>query len=282
MKYGAFALICVAAMSFLLWGRSQAAPPTRVVSEGNEKNPSINILVLGCDASGQRPDCILLVHVNGEDNRINFLSIPRDSKMRQGRVRKLNTVLALEDGEGAVKQIEALTGVSVDYYIKLKLGVFARVVDALGGVEYTVEQDMHYSDPAQDLYIDLQAGPQILSGDQCEQYCRYRSYAMGDLTRTHQQQKLLSALLQQKAKLQYVLKLPAVYNIIKEDTQTDLRAQDIAAYLPLARSMVEQGVEISGFECPGAYNDMRREGVSYYLIDRNELKELCATHFSAI
>ena len=279
----AFFAVTVAALSFLWMTNGQPRVQTEATVETEQQDPSINILLLGCDASGVRPDSIMLIHVNGKDNKIDLLSLPRDGKMQQnGRTMKLNTVLTLADNNQAVTAVEELTEVTVDYYVKFKPGVFAEIVDALDGLENTVEQDMHYSDPTQDLYIDLEAGKQTLSGEQCEQYCRYRSYAMGDLSRTQHQQKLLTALVQQKAKLQYVVKLPAIYNIIKENTETDLNGADVAAYLPLARAMAEGEVQIETHDCPGTFNDMEQEGVSYYLIDRAALHTLCKEKFSTM
>lgn len=273
-------LIAVAAMVYLFRPVEEQTSRTRVDVQSAEEKSSINILLLGCDASGVRPDSILLVHVDGGEGRISLLSLPRDSKvLYEDKTRKLNTVMVL-DGEAALEQkISELTGVNIDYYVCLKTGTFAKVVDALGGVEYTVEQDMYYSDPAQDLYIDLEAGTQTLNGEQCEQYCRYRSYVMGDLTRTQNQQKLLDALIRQKMTPGYIVKLPAIYNIIKENARTDITLGDISLYLPLVRSMSEGELEIERLDCPGEYNDMEKEGVSYYQIDQNALYNLCLEHF---
>lgn len=274
--------LVAAAVCILLINYNGAQPTTRITFERVTTAPAVNLLVMGCDASGVRPDSILLVHIDSKENKVSLLSLPRDSKMKQmGKTRKLNTLLS-GDVDDAVKTVEQLTGTEITYYIKLKVGVFAQMVDALGGLEYTVEQDMHYSDPTQNLYIDLKAGKQTLTGNQCEQYCRYRSYAMGDLTRTKHQQKLLTELVRQKSKLQYVVKIPAVFHIIKENTQTDITGEDIAAYLPLARAMAEGNVNIASYDCPGEFNDMEKEGVSYYLIDRDALRSLCKEQFSVI
>ena len=138
---------------------------------------------------------------------------------------------------------------------------------------------MYYRDPAQNLYIDLQAGTQTLTGEQCEQYCRYRNYVMGDLTRTQNQQKMLDALIRQKMTPAYIMKLPALYNIIRENAQTDISVKDISLYLPLVRSMTEGQLQIERLDCPGEYNDMEKEGVSYYQIDQKALYNLCLEHF---
>ena len=48
-------------------------------------------------------------------------------------------------------------------------------------------------------------------------------------------------------------------------------------------SMITGDDQIECFDVPGTYNDMKKDGVSYYLIEgkhAKELKELCAEHFS--
>ncbi|MBR5783476.1 MAG: LCP family protein [Clostridia bacterium] len=280
VKIAVFFVLAVAAGMWLMRPATTDAGGQAQVTE--TKNSSIfNILLMGCDASGVRTDSIMLLHVDGADNRVDMLSLPRDSKIYyNGSYHKLNSISALYGAEAMAQTVEQLTGVPVDYYVRIYTGGFAQLVDALGGLEYEVEQDMVYSDPAQDLYINLKKGKQLLSGEQCEQYCRYRSYVMGDLTRTQRQRKLLTELLRQKLKLQYVIKLPALWHILNENTDTDLSAAEVISYLPLARSFCEQNVIFVQHDCPGEYNDMKKERISYYLIDRDALKEMCLKSFA--
>lgn len=248
-----------------------------------QQDTCFNVLLLGCDESGVRTDSIMLIGVDAAAERISLLSIPRDSKVTlNGQTHKINSALVYADMDEMKRQISQLTGASVDYYIMIKTGAFEKVVDALDGVEYTVEQDMKYSDPSQNLYINLKAGEQTLNGSQCEQYCRYRRYVMGDLTRTQHQQKLLSAFLRQKMNLKYVLKLPTIYNILKENAQTDITPAVAAQNLALVKKLSDGATQIRNLDTPGQYNDMEKEGVSYYLIDQKELQALCKIYYKTL
>ena len=52
-------------------------------------------------------------------------------------------------------------------------------------MEFDVPQRMYYSDPTQDLYIDLQPGLQTLNGEQAMGLVRFRKgYATQDIMRT--------------------------------------------------------------------------------------------------
>ncbi len=280
VKYISFAILLAVGVGFVVWNNPSVSQQTGQPERQPEQNSTFNILLLGCDVSGLRADSIMLVHADAQFGQVQLLSLPRDSKMQyEGRNVKLNTLLSLTIDEEKPKIIEKLTGVEIDYYIKMKVGVFAKIVDALNGLEYTVEKDMYYKDSGQGLLIDLKAGKQTLTGAQCEQYCRYRRYVMGDLTRTQNQQKLLSELISQKLKLRYVSKLPQLYKILAENTSTNITLEDMSRFLPMFRAFAQKEVQIISHDCPGEYNDMKQEGISYYHIDQKALYNLCQEHF---
>ena len=69
---------------------------------------------------------------------------------------------------------------------------------AIGGVSLNVPADMDYDDPAQSLHIHLDAGDQVLSGEQAQMFVRFRSgYASADLGRMDAQKLFLAALAKQ-------------------------------------------------------------------------------------
>ncbi len=248
---------------------------------GLQGKQAFNILLLGCDDSGARADSIMLVNVRPSQAQVRLLSLPRDSKIKhEGNFVKLGTMLSRGGNETMCQTVESLTGVSVDYFVQVRVGAFAEIVDALGGVQYTVEQDMKYSDPAQNLNIDLKAGEQLLSGQQCEQYCRYRQYVTGDLSRIEHQQKMAVALLRQKANLKTLVKAPALLQVLSEKCETDISSKEIRNYLPLLRQMAGQEVKVETYLCAGEINDMQKEGISYFLIDTKELKKVAKEKFT--
>lgn len=244
---------------------------------------SFNALLVGVDKSGLLADAIMLVNVNKDTETIRLISVPRDTKVTvNGKKRKINSCYAKGGVDLLIEEVKELTQAPVNYYAVIEPGTLSKIVDCLGGVEYEVEQDMKYSDPTQDLYIDLKAGKQILDGDKAEQYCRYRSYAMGDLQRTQSQQKFFKALFEQKLKLKYVTKLKAVFDVAMENLESNVTIQDVTSNIAVMK-MISDGSQIEIFDVPGEFNDMRKEGVSYYLI-RNEhlaeLREICKTYFN--
>jgi LCP family protein required for cell wall assembly len=188
--------------------------------EVEEKVPeTINGLLIGFDKSGGLTDVIMVGHIDPVTNTVQIISVPRDLEIyftdeafkdiKEGNPKnhishtKLNNIYsligwddrALEDVKSVV---EVITGLKMDYMMTIDISGFSDVVDAVGGVEFDVPQDMKYSDSAQDLYIDLDAGLQTLDGDKAEQLIRYRhGYKMGDLQRIKVQQDFVAAMLDQ-------------------------------------------------------------------------------------
>lgn len=282
-----FALLCVILITVIavkLYGAlsepifdtgiDDVAIPLTNIDYSKEAKSSFNALLIGTDASGELTDALMLVNIDKKDKTISMLSIPRDTKIKvDGKNRKINSCYRKGGLDLLLSEIKNLTQAPIHYYAIIEPGALADIVDSLGGVQYNVEQNMHYSDPAQDLYIDLEKGEQLLSGDQAEQYCRYRSYTMGDIERTQCQQKFFKALFEQKLNIKYVTKLSPLYNAVSENVKTNITFRDIVENITVMQMITDES-QIRTFETPGTFNDMKKEGVSYYLIKGKHLSEL--------
>lgn len=284
-------LIIAAALTFIIYKADRLLSQSyfgknnddAIVSLDSVSNSGcFNALLVGTDKGGQLTDAIMLVNVNKDEKKIRLLSIPRDTKVTvDGKKRKINSCYAKGGITLLLDEVKQLTHAPINYYAIIQPGILAKIVDSLGGVEYEVEQDMKYSDPSQDLYIDLKAGLQTLNGDRAEQYCRFRSYVMGDLERTRAQQKFFKALFEQKLKLKYAAKLKTVYDVVAENLETNVTFKDIVSNISVMQMLVDDS-QIECIEVPGEFNDMKKEGVSYYLIvneDLEQLRSICAEYF---
>ncbi len=242
---------------------------------------TFNVLLIGVDKSGKLADAIMLVNVDEANKKIKMLSIPRDTKVyMEGRYRKINSCY-MSGVDCLIDSVKMLTGVRINYYAAIMPGTLAAIVDSLGGVEFTIEKNMYYSDPAQDLYINLKKGTQTLNGEQAEQYCRYRQYFMGDYERTQAQQKFFTALFEQKLNAKNITKLYDIYNAVFDKLETNVTLSDIVSNISVAK-ILKDGGQIESYNAPGHYNDMEKEGISYYIIEDeylNELRTLCKTNF---
>lgn len=212
------------------------------VEPGLKGKVKFNTLILGLDGDKTRSDVMLLVSFDGVLNKLNVMSIPRDTKVKYGNNTGLinaayGTPVKQKDGstkqggiDYTIKKVKELTGIPISYYVVFTFGDFKNVIDAIDGVDFYVPQRMKYSDPWQALYIDLYEGQQHLDGDKAEQLVRFRQYPLGDLQRVEVQQKFLRAIIYQKLNARYLTKLPNVYYAVKDTVLSNFSLDDMVDY----------------------------------------------------
>ena len=241
-----------------------------------ERSKPYNILVLGVDVEAKLTDVIVLCQVDTENHKMNMLSVPRDTRVTvNGHTAKINS--AYHGGvEQTIRLVKEVTGLPIHYYFLINTTAFRDTIDALGGVDFDVPQDMKHTDPLQNLYIDLKKGYQHLDGDKAEQFVRFRGYPMGDIARIEAQHAFFNALVEQKLAAKYVLKIPEVYNVIARNSSTNMRVADMLStgkhLLAIDKS------NYNTYTLPGS----TREGTSDYIMDANAIRELTSTVFSGI
>src|SRR5690606_33232027 len=102
-----------------------------------------------------------------------------------------------------------LLDLDIQYYVFVDFQGFINLIDAIGGVEFEVEKNMYYHDPADPEYtIDLKKGLQVLDGDKALQYVRFRYDTLGDYTRTGRQRELMKAIAKKMLTATSILTLP--------------------------------------------------------------------------
>ena len=187
-----------------------------------------SLLFVGVDDYGV-PDTIFTYEMS-EEGKATIYSIPRDTFVTDNM--KIAALLIQENGdEKLIEAVSEITGRPVKDYVRMDLTAAEAVIDALGGVTFTVPQDMYYSDPYQDLFIDLKAGEQTLSGKDAVGLLRYRKgYPEGDLKRVEVQQAFLMELFRQKCNPAYLKEIPAVMDAIKGHVTTNLIGEDVVKY----------------------------------------------------
>ncbi len=160
-------------------------------------------------AEGKRTDSMMILHDGS--NGPTLISLPRDSNVEipsfvgsesgkkfagTGRQVKLNAAYAEDGPELLVRTVEFNTGLRIDHYVEIGFGGFAKIVDAIGGVEMDIPKAFKDKNSG----ADFQAGKQTLNGEQSLAFVRTRyAFAGSDLDRTKNQQKFLAALASQTA-----------------------------------------------------------------------------------
>ncbi len=222
----------------------------------------VNILIIGIDVTLDnqrritnvaRADSLLLVSFDPERGRIAGLSIPRDTRAEIpgfGQT-KINASYAYGGPRLTVKTVEKLLGVRIDSHVKLGAESFARLIDAVGGIEIDVEKDMKYTDSWAGFTIDLKKGRQRLNGEQAAGYIRFRHDALGDIGRVERQQKVFMTLVRQLRQPSTVLAAPKLLPAFAAHTQTDLTPAELMTLGLFALRTQEQPLRIETL--PGGF-----------------------------
>lgn len=263
--------------------REALAPQEEVSPPLVEPGARVNVLALGLDfqldAHGRpltdwrrshgRADTVMLVSFDLKRKQAAILSLPRDSRVRiPGRGwDKLNAAHAYGGPSLAIATVQELTGVPVHYYLRTSFEGVARLVDLLGGVEFTVPQDMDYEDPQQGLYIHLRAGKQLLTGEKAVQLLRFRQYPEGDIERIKVQQAFLKAMADKALSVTTLAKLPFLVDDALACLDTNLPANKVLSLARLALGL--ETSELRTGTAPGVAKDLG--GVSYWILDEQGL-----------
>ena len=192
---------------------------SRTDARGNPLPTEVLSQLRASDEGGDLTDTVILVRIPDDGRRAVALSLPRDLyvELPDGYGQhKLNSAFARAKNETAeqlveqgadparvrtqsiaagrrmlVETVEGLTGVGVDHYAELNLLGFARLTEAVGGVEVCLRA------PVDDEFsgAEFPAGPQTISGADALAFVRQRSgLPRGDLDRVVRQQAFLAGL----------------------------------------------------------------------------------------
>lgn len=147
------------------------------------------------DAAGKRTDTIMVAHIPDNDTPPTLLSLPRDSNVEvPGHgVNKINAAFSLGGAPLLVKTVEGATGLRIEHYAEISFGGFAGIVDAVGGVEMDIPEEMHDTKTG----ATIAAGHQTLDGVQALAFVRMRyssATPRSDLDRVVNQRKFIGAL----------------------------------------------------------------------------------------
>lgn len=212
------------------------------------------------DADGARSDTVMLVNIPANRKRVVAVSFPRDLAITPMQCEawnpttgkygplydaktqtwgpkmvytetKLNSAFAFGGPKCLVKEIQKLSGLSINRFIAVDFSGFAKMVDALGGVEVCSSTSLH----DYELGTVLEhGGRQVLDGSTALNYVRARQVTTeinGDYGRIKRQQLFLSSLLRSLISADTLLdlnKLNNVVNMFISDTVVDnVKSKDL-------------------------------------------------------
>lgn len=271
---GLVAVVC--ALAYLLFGYLNPEKGLDNLEPKERLNMKKNIVVLGVDERAEehdvgRSDTLFVVMFDTNKKAASLLSIPRDTRVPiQGHGwDKINHAYAYGGRELTQKTVEELLGLKINNYVMVDFNGFQGLVDAIGGVDIDVENDMYYYDDWDGFKIDLKKGRQHLDGKTAIQYVRYRDEE-GDIGRIRRQQHFLLAVYDKITSANMLLHIPGLAQQLTSMVKTDLPLSDMVDLGRALHAMVKsQGLAMATVPGTPKYID----GISYWLPDITDLRE---------
>ena len=194
-----------------------AGQDVNILVLGSDQRNGANAAIGGADAS-MNSDTAIVVHISANRDRVELVSIPRDSLVdipsclaSNGKTSAPQSHAMFNSAFGTGWQlgkdlasaaactgrtVQNDTGLTINHFAVVDFSGFQTMVNAIGGVNICIPRPLH------DVYtgLDLQAGQQTLNGVQALQFARARHGNIGnggDLDRIGDQQRLIAAIVSQ-------------------------------------------------------------------------------------
>jgi LCP family protein required for cell wall assembly len=228
----------------------------------------INVLIIGIDKTPDRnatlTDTMMVASLDPVGRTVSLVSVPRDLvgvPLGDGNLfgPKLNSLMSYGDRhrdefpDGGIRALQraigALLDVPIHYFALMDFGGFVKMVDAVGGIDVTVEKA--WRDPLYDgLGLEgsgfgLDAGVHHLSGWEALAYARARrGDGESDFTRAGRQQEILVALRDQVTSggVGLVFRVPALFDALGDLVVTDIPVDRLPELTALADEVPDDGI----------------------------------------
>ncbi|MBR6675890.1 MAG: LCP family protein [Clostridia bacterium] len=249
-----------------------------------------NFLVMGYDRIAMLADVIMLVSFDTEDKNMTIMQLPRDTyvEVEDNSYHKLNGIFnhfvskaKKEDSKTpetdgcnmTAEYLEKALGIPIHYSAVMDLDGFGNIVDAVGGVNFYVPYPVHYEDPAQNLYIHLEQKRYNLTGDQAEQFVRFRSgYANADLGRGDAQKMFMTAFMESVKANIGLSNVANVAGAVINNVNTSMKVGDIVSFGKAFLSVELENTLM--FTAPGELAS------SYYVLNKESMKNVLSEYFN--
>jgi LCP family protein required for cell wall assembly len=242
----------------------------------------VNILLAGNSADdtghsgGQLTDSIMILSIDTKNNKAFMLSIPRDLWVGIGNDghQKINAAYVYgqenefdvagypKGGMGQLEQVvEEDFGIPIDYYALVNYTAFRDTVNAVGGIDITINSDNPYGiyDPSvadgtrNQPLVKLSNGTHHLNGIQALNLARARGDAYGsygfagsDFDRTMHQRQMLVALKSKVVSAGVITnpaKLTSLSNAIGNNVKTDMNLSEFRRLYDLTKPITGSALQ---------------------------------------
>ncbi len=244
-------------------------PPPPALAIGPEPVPwdgasRVNVLVMGLDyrdweigEGAPRTDTMVLASVDPLTMSAGLLTIPRDlwvsmpgfeEPERINVAHRFGEIYQLPGGgpELAMKTVEGLLGLKIDYYALLDFYSFEQFIDELEFIEIDVPRNI-WVDPIDGDTVKLKKGSHDLPGNLALAYARARNTEGGDFDRAERTMQVIMAIRNRVLSADMlptlVSRAPAILEQISAGVQTNLTLEQAVQLAWLAQRIPEEDIK---------------------------------------
>lgn len=231
--------------------RKKDTSKVEVASTGKSVTEPFTLLIMGIDSTDEvlaknaiaNGDTLILVTFNPKTLNATMLSIPRDSYVPiscwNGKPENKITHAAAYGTDCMIHTIEDYLDTNIDYYTKINFKGLVKLVDAVGGVEVDVKQELCTDDSGRLGEVCIQPGLQVLDGEHALVYARNRKQlANGDFGRSEHQQEIIKLLMNKIKTLTDVTKFMDILNTVSNSVDTNLTTKQILSFYNIGKDIV--------------------------------------------
>ena len=213
------------------------------------------ILLIGVDSTGDsidantsfNGDTLMLITFNPKTMNAVVFSIPRDTYVpiscRNGAKNKINSS-AYGGTKCVINTIQNLTGIDIDYYVKINFKGVVDLVDAVGGVEVDVPMKFCEQDSNREFgehEICLNKGTQTLNGEQALALARHRKTLLrGDFDRVQNQQLVVEALAKKAVTIRSIDDFYKVLDSVTKNIDTNMQTNEMLSFYEVIKNMMQR------------------------------------------
>ena len=239
--------------------------------EGQYSNTdSVTFLLVGNHE--KNTDTMILVHADKKTKKAHLIGIPRDLYWKS---RKINSIYLTYGAEQFKKELSDITGLKITNYIVVDMYAFIDIVNILGGIEVTLEEDL--IDPTYKIRengewgtLNYSKGTYNLNGVEALRVARSR-HGSNDFNRSERQQIIIKSLFDKIQQL-HINDINKVYGMIDamfEYIETDFSLIDILNLYNEFSDVAIDGKHVLSFD-----NILYDTYSNIYMLDEEEIEIL--------
>ncbi|MTV82312.1 LCP family protein [Secundilactobacillus folii] len=220
----------------------------------------ISILLMGTDtgALGRtdkgRTDTMMVVTINPKTKKSTMVSIPRDTLVKvagTNDTEKINAAYTIGGATTAMKTVENLLNIPINYYVTINMGGLEKVVNEIGGIDVKVP----FSWTDSHTHMSFKKGNAHLNGKQALAFARMRyEDPNGDYGRQKRQQQVIQQIVKKVTKSGNVSMYRKLLTLLSNNMKTNLSFSNMVSLAENDKDSVKK-VKKSTLKGVGAYID---------------------------